>query len=189
MRSAILFLAGMYVHLFLSIAVPAGVLYFCMDGWSAVGVGLLLFYFAMIVAVQVTGWICVGMAVAAYHQNKAEILRSSWKLLKLYSIPFYILNFLYSFLVWFVLVGASRGILIFLVPIPIVITGLMILESGCVGICYLMYLRKQPENNGGPAGIHYVMQLLGVLDIISTILILRTYKKDGKSSGVCGKEK
>lgn len=184
MRSAKWFLIGMYVHLLLSVMVPLGVLYFSGNGWNAVGIGLMLFYFAMIVVVQVSGWICVGMSVAAYHQNKAETLRSSLKLLKLYSIPFYILNFLYSFLVWFILVGASRGILIFLVPIPVIITCLMILESGCVGICYLKYLRKQPENNGKPAAIHYVLQLLGVLDVISTVFILCTFKEDGKNEVV-----
>lgn len=175
MRSAKLFLFGMYLHLCLSVAVPLGILYFSADGWNAAGIGLLFGYLAMIIAVHIVGWIAVGMAAEAYHQNQWEKLRSSWRLLKLNSIPFYVLNFLYSVFAWFVLTAASRGILIVLVPIPIIITCLMIVQSGCVGIYYIMYLRKQPENGGKPAAVHYVLQLLSVLDLISTIVILRKY--------------
>lgn len=175
MKSAKLFLYGMYFHLFLSIVVPIGILVFSSNGWNSVGIGLLLFYLAMIAVVQIIGWVCVGMAIAAYRQNKGEKLRNGIRILKFYSIPFYVVNFLYSFFAWFVLVGASRGILILLVPIPIIITYLMIFQSGCVGICYIMYLRKQPENQGKPNGVHYALQLIPVLDIIGTIMILRKW--------------
>lgn len=171
----------MYLQLVLSIAVPVGILYFSGGGGNATGAGLvvfylLVFYLLMIAAVQIAGWVCVAVGVVAYRRNNAAELRQSWKLLKLWSIPFYVLNFLWSFLVWFVLVGASRGILFLLVPIPVIITCLMIVQSGCVGICYIMLLRKRYGNQ--PSGIHYVLQLLSVVDIISTITILKSYKGD-----------
>ncbi|MDO4336604.1 MAG: hypothetical protein Q4C91_00770 [Eubacteriales bacterium] len=86
MRSAKLFLFGMYLHLCLSVAVPLGILYFSADGWNAAGIGLLFGYLAMIIAVHIVGWIAVGMAAEAYHQNQWEKLRSSWRLLKLNSM-------------------------------------------------------------------------------------------------------
>lgn len=184
MKSAKLFLFGMYLHLLLSIACPIGILYFGLEAqaWTPPAVMLLLFYLAMIAVVQIVGWICVGCAAAAYRRNRADQLRQGWKLLKLWSIPFYMLNFLYSLFAWFILVGASRGILFLLIPIPIAITCLMIVQSGCVGICYIMYLRKQPENGGKPFGMHYVFQLLSVLDIISTIVILRKFKPENTTA-------
>lgn len=178
MRSAKVFLAGMYVHLVLSILIPVIVLFFFKDGWNTLGIGPVLFYFTMILAVQITGWVCVGMAANAYRLNRTECLRSSWKLLKLYGIPFYVLNFLYSFFAWFILIGASRGIMIILVPIPIIITCLMILQSGCVGIYYIMHLRKTSDDGSKPSGIHYLLQLLGVLDVISTIFLLHRYGRE-----------
>ena len=186
MKSAKLFLFGMYLHLLLSIVAPIGILYLCWEQqrWTAPAVLLLVFYLAMIGVVQILGWICVGSAVAAYRRNRADRLRKGWKLLKLWSIPFYVVNFIYSLFAWFILVGASRGILFVLVPIPIVITCLMIVQSGCVGICYIMYLRKQPENGGKPSGVHYVLQLLSVLDVISTIVILRKFKPENAASPI-----
>ncbi len=175
MKSAKLFLIGMYVHLFLSIIIPISILYFCFDGWDILGIGLLLFYLFMIVVVQIMGCVCFVMAIDAYRKNEWDKLFSGWEKLKLGAIPFYVINFLYSFIAWFILVGASRGILILLVPIPIIITCLMIVQSGGVGIFYIMYLRKHLEYNKRPSNIHYIMQVLSVFDIISTIIILKKY--------------
>lgn len=176
-KSAKLFLSGMYLHLLLSFAVPMGIMHLCSDGWNSAGIGLLVFYAVMICAVNISGWVCAGMAIYAYRRGKSEELRRSLKLLKLGSIPFYLLNFAYSFAVWGLLVGASRGMMFFLVPIPVFITCLMIFQSGCVGICYVKCLRNQPENGLKPSGVHYIMQLVSVLDIISTAVILRKYKR------------
>lgn len=113
MRSARIFLVGMYIHLFLSIVVPIGMILLKDRCWSSVGIGLFLGYLLMIGAVHLTGWISAGMAVSAYRSGEWEMLIKGWKLLKLSSIPFYILNFIYSLLAWIMLIGASRGLLIF----------------------------------------------------------------------------
>ena len=173
MKSAKIFLIGMYLHLALSIGVPIGIL--GIQEWNTTSIGMLFLYFIVIGAVQLIGWICVGMAASAYLKGNLAALQKGWILLKLGSLPFYVINFLYSFLVWFSLVGASRGILIFLVPIPIIITCLMIFQSGWVGVCYIMLLRKQPENRGRPGSFHYILQLLPVLDVISTVILLATF--------------
>ncbi len=181
MKSAKIFLTGMYLHLVLSLAVPIGILYFCQDGWNALGIGLLVFYLVMIAAVHLAGWICVAMAVIANRKDQEGGLLRGWKLLKLGAIPFHLLNFLYSFLAWFVLIGASRGILILLVPIPVFITCILIIQSGIVGICYLKCRFKKQNDAERPSGIHCVMQLLPVFDIISTVVIL---KKDTRRKGL-----
>lgn len=175
-KTAKAFLAGMYLHLLLSIVAPVGILLLGQNGrgWNAANGGMLVLYLLEVAAVQVLGWIAVGAAAAAYQRGEIGKLRDGWKLLKLNSIPFYILNFLYSCFAWFILVGASRGILVLLVPIPVVITGLMVVQSGCVGAFYLRYLRFPPENGKKPHGVHYALQLLPVLDVVSTLLILRS---------------
>lgn len=181
MKSAKVFLWAMYVHLVFSIAVPVGIVISCIDeGWNGVGIGLLLLYCLETVAVQVIGWVCAGSAVAAYRKGQWEKLFLGWKLLKLKSIPFFAINFIYGVFVWFILVGASRGILILLVPIPIIYTCTMVFQSGCVGICYIKYLRKHLEDGKRPPGIHYVLQLMAVADVVSTAVILKKYGKDSK---------
>lgn len=188
MRSAKIFLAGMYTHLVLSIAAPICIVY--RGRWESFTAGLFFFYLVMIAAVHVTGWVCAGMGVYAYQSGRYEQLRQGWKLLKLWSIPFYILNFLYSVLAWGALIGASRGLMLLFIPIPILITCSMIIQSGCVGICYIRYLRKQaPEetrtlcpsaapsavSSAVPSAFHYLLQLVAVADMISTWIVLRRY--------------
>ena len=176
-KSAKIFLIGMYIHLLLSIAVPVSVV-FAIDGAlnNIELMSLIIFFMAEVAAVHTIGWIAAVSALVAYKQGKTEQLRKGWKLLKLGSIPFYILNFIYSFLAWVALIGGTRGFMILFVPVPIAVTCLMIAQSGCVGACYIKYLRGQPENNGRPHWIHYAMQFISVLDIISTFIILKSKK-------------
>lgn len=178
MKSAAAFLSGMYFHLLCSIAVPIILWNFCLDGYNSIGIAAILFYILEISLVHILGWVCVGCAVGAYLQNKAAALKRGWKLLKLSSIPFYVVNFIYSTFIWFLLIGASRGIFLLLLPIPFCITCLMVFQGGCVGICHIMLLRRQrKEDSSGkisaaPSAIHYLLQLIPVLDIISTIILL-----------------
>lgn len=170
MKTAKLFLTGIYLHLFLSAVTPIGIL--LAGEWNRFSYGLFFFYLLMIGMMHLTGWICVGFSVAAYRRGYGEKLKKGVKILKLYSIPFYLLNFIISFVYWFFILAGSRGILFFLLPIPIVITCLIIFQTGCVGICYIMYLRKQLKNQKKPSGIHYLIQLIPVLDVISTLYII-----------------
>ena len=97
-------------------------------------------------------------------------LLSGWRALKLGAIPFYILNFLWSVLVWGALVTASRGTFILLVPIPICLTWLMVVQSGVTGWLYIRCLRESGED---AAILHSVCQFIPVLDVLSTLLLLR----------------
>lgn len=171
MKTAKLFLCGMYVHLFLSILVP--VMLLRSGRWTDPMVILFLFYLFVIILVLVLGVITVLAAIRLYIAGKLERIKEGWRLLKLASIPFYFLNFIWSILVWFLLTAGSRGILGILIPIPILITCTMIAESGCLGILYIKGLRKNSEKSCRPNGIHYVLQLISVLDIVSTLIILR----------------
>jgi len=179
MKIARVFLTAMYLHLALSIALPIVLL--GQGAWNTVSVAALVTYLVTVAAVQILGWVCVGTGVYACQKGKTEKLKRGWRLLKLGAIAFYILNFIYSFLLWFALVGASRGVMIFLVPIPVFFTCMLIVQSGCLGCCYIRYLRKQPENGGKPAGIHYLLQLISVLDVVSTIVLLKKYPLDKTS--------
>lgn len=179
MKSAKIFLAGMYIHLLLSILIPGLAIvlaaFFWTDTLAILFDFLILFYLLMIGIVHILGWISAGFAVCAYQAGEYEKLRRGWTVLKIWSVPFYILNFLYSFIVWGTLVGASRGILVILVPIPIFITCSMVVQSGFHGICYVMFLRKRPAIHKRPSEVHYAFQLVPMLDILSTIILLRKY--------------
>lgn len=172
MKTAKLFLAGMYVHLLLSAAAPIGILYLGWEkkGWNRSNAALLLSFLLMTGLVQLLGWIHAGASISAYRRNDMARLRSGWRTLKLGAVPFYILNFIWSSLAWGALVAASRGTLLLLVPIPIVVTWLMVIQSGVTGWLYIRCLRESGED---AAMLHSVCQFIPVLDVSSTLLLLR----------------
>lgn len=172
MKTAKLFLAGMYVHLLLSAAAPIGILYLGWNkkGWNRSNAALLLSFLLMTGLVQLLGWIHAGASISAYRRNDMARLRSGWRMLKLGAIPFYILNFIWSSLAWGALVAASRGTLLPLVPIPIGVTWLMVIQSGVTGWLYIRCLRESGED---AAMLHSVCQFIPVLDVSSTLLLLR----------------
>ena len=172
MKTAKLFLAGMYVHLLLSAAAPIGILYLGWEkkGWNRSNAALLLSFLLMTGLVQLLGWIHAGASISAYRRNDMARLRSGWRTLKLGAVPFYILNFIWSSLAWGALVAASRGTLLPLVPIPIGVTWLMVIQSGVTGWLYIRCLRESGED---AAILHSVCQFIPVLDVLSTLLLLR----------------
>lgn len=173
MKSAKLFLAAMYLHLALSVAVPLAILF--AGEWTAFGEGLFAFYLFFIGVSQLLGWVAVAMAARAGGKGETDRVFRAWRLLKLGSVPFFVLNFLYSVAVWFLIVAASRGIFLIFVPIPIAITCFFILETGCVGCVAVKALRRQPPPV--PGKLHYFLQLLPVADVVSTLLLLHRQKQ------------
>lgn len=177
MKTAKLFLAGMYLHLALSVAAPIGIL--CLGwraGWNRANAGLLVFYLVMVGLVLLLGWISAGAAVSAYRCDALDRLLSGWRMLKLGAIPFYLLNFAWSFFVWGSLAAASRGVFLLLVPIPVGITWLMILQSGVSGWLAIRCLRERGEDIGT---LPVICQFLPVLDVLSTLLLLRRRRNTG----------
>ena len=175
MRTAKLFLAGMYLHLVLSVAAPIGILYLGWGGagWNRANGSLFLVYLGAILLVQLLGWISVGAAISAYRRNDVARLLSGWRTLKLGSIPFYILNFLWSVLAWGAIVAASRGIFLLLVPIPVAITWLMVLQSGFTGWLAIRCLREEGE---ALPILWSVCQFLPVLDVAAALVLLRRFR-------------
>ena len=171
MKSAKVFLCGMYLHLLLSVMIL--LIAILKKGHTEFIVAMFLVYVVIMLSVLVSGWVSVAMAVKVYRNKEYEKLEKGWLLLKYGSIPFFILNFLYSLFAWFIILVASRGFLVFLTPIPIVVTCTMIFQSGCFGWCYIRYMNSKRESDGKISKIHYVMQVVSILDVISTLLIKR----------------
>ena len=171
MISAYIFLAWMYLHLACSVAFPVALL--VVGEWNNFTWSLFLGYLLEIVLLQLWGWVTVLLAFAAHRRGNAKKVQTGWVFLKLGSIPFFLVNFAYSFVVWFVIVVGSRGILGVLLPIPVAVTCLMILQTGCVGCCQVGQLRRRIPSLGGR---HYLFQLLPVADVFDTIYLLKRDK-------------
>ena len=122
MRKAIVLRFLMYIHLLASMAVPFMAVFFANKYKAESGWLIILVYVILIFLIQIYGWLCSVNAGKLLKQGNISELREAWLLLKLKTIPFYILNYIYSFFAWFVIVAASRGIFIIFVWIPITAT-------------------------------------------------------------------
>lgn len=177
MKKVKLFFICMYIY----IIIPVPCLIMAHEEIDLAGV-LLYLWIALAIMIPILGIISMFAVAGMYNRGEYDDIRKSLKLLKLWTIPFYIINFVESFLMMFILTMATMGALLFLAIIPIFYTCFLILLTGCCGCCYLMYLRKQTggENDFSgkrPSWIHFVLQLISVLDIIDTIYLLKISKK------------
>ena len=157
----------MYMHLLASIAAPFMAVSFANKYKAASGWLVILIYVILIFSIQIYGWFCSVNARKLSKQGNISELREAWLLLKLKTIPFYILNYIYSFLAWFVIVAASRGIFILFAWIPFAVTCSFIIQSGIYGYCYLKHVRDEhimDVNNN-----QLIIQFVPVLDIFGTL--------------------
>lgn len=167
MRKAKVLRFLMYMHLLASIAAPFMAVFFANKYKAASGWLIILIYVILIFSIQIYGWFCSVNARKLLKQGNISELREAWLLLKLKTIPFYILNYIYSFLIWFVIVAASRGIFIIFAWIPFAVTCSFIIQSGIYGYCYLKHVRDEhimDVNNK-----QLIIQFVPVLDIFGTL--------------------
>lgn len=144
--------------------------------WAIVFFAVLAISF---VAVQIVGCLSAAAAVKMYTQSEYEPLKKSWLLLKIKTIPFYILNFIFGLVYIIFLIGASRGLAVLaVIPIlvPIWYTCAFIVQSGFFGAANIILLRRKYGKEQISA-IHYFLQFISVLDVISTIILFKKIKK------------
>lgn len=147
--------------------------------WAIVFFAVLAISF---VAVQIVGCLSAAAAVKMYTQSEYNPLKRSWLLLKLKTIPFYILNFIFGLVYIIFLIGASRGLAVLaVIPIlvPIWYTCAFIVQSGFFGAANVAVLRK--KHGDSISLIHYVLQFIPILDVISTVFLLRKSRKQKKA--------
>ncbi len=174
-----------FVMLYIQLALQYGIIpalgYGTDEATGETKIWVILFFIVLtisFVAVQVVGCLSAATAVKMYIKSECDSLKKSWLLLKLKTIPFYIFNFIYGVIYVIVLIGASRGLaVIAVIPIllPIWYTCAFIVQSGFFGAANVATLRK--KHGDGISLIHYILQFIPILDVISTIILLRKTKK------------
>lgn len=179
MKKTFILIAAMYAHIVLSISVIVAVILLCKQP-PEVNWLLIMLYCIAVVGIQIYGWVVAVMAFEIYGRNDYNTLGRCFKALKLYTIPFYVINYIFSFAIWFVIVAASRGIFIIFVWIPVAFTCAFIIQSGIYGYLYIKYLRKNYYGVMDINACHSLFQFIPVLDVVSTVIILGKLKKMGR---------
>ncbi len=136
-----------------------------------------VFIFSVIL-VLIVSLITAINAIILYNKGDYISLKKSMTAVKLWTIPFYIVNFIFSALICLAVTMGLRGMGLIFVPIPIAFTCTIIFLTGFYGIFYVKHLRKNFSLQKPPGIKHYFFQLIPVLDIIDTIYLLIKFKEE-----------
>jgi hypothetical protein len=108
-------------------------------------------------------------------QNNKDKLKKDVELIKFGSIPFWIINFIILSILTIGAVMGTRGILIFLVPIPIFISYIILLGTSIFSISYIRLLYKENNIVHKEMILQIILQLIFVLDIFGIIYLKNKY--------------
>lgn len=165
-----------FVMLYVQLAVQYSIVFVISGESTSEGLflAMILLLGAVSGATEILGWIaavkCITKTLAG--ATDADEMKKSWFLLKIKTIPFYILNFIYGLAYGILLVGATRGMIWFVILpilIPIWHTCSFIVQSGFYGVANILMLRK--EHKKELSIINYVLQFIPVFDVFDTISI------------------
>lgn len=176
-KSAVVFLSSLYIQ-FLIGMITIG---FHMEIWFS----LMIYYILSAICIFSAGWMNVVIAVALYDRKAYGKLGKTWRLLKYGAVTFYILNGIFCESSWHMLAkeaaeGAIPYFFLFLIlaalPPAIIIPCILIFQSGCAGWFCVKGLRDQNREKQKPGRIHYVLQIIPLLDMISTAFLSKKYR-------------
>ena len=135
--------------------------------------GYYITWLSIVILLLILSIINLISAIKLFIQKDVILLRKSMILIKLASIPFFIFNFIFFVVVLFVFVVASRGLGIILVPIPIIITYLILLVTSTYSILFIIILKRFKIISNKSAIINIIIQLIFVLDMIGVLFLLK----------------
>lgn len=165
---------AMYIYLIVSTVMPFSILLAIANGNKTLAVIEAIFLVIVILVINALSIACITISIVNYKNRDYAKVKKMAKRMKIYTIPFYILNLIGNVISWGSLVAISWGIMALLVPIPIILTNILVIYGGVVGCLYINILRKDTEEK--PGIIHYVLQFISVLDVCSMIYLMRKYK-------------
>lgn len=178
-------LIGLYVNLFAIILLIVSLLYGAIKSNMGKGTKWILIGLVVISIVSnvIFAIINVVNTCLLYKNKEYNSLRKSMKTLKLGTIPYFILNFIFYFLLAVLFFMASRGIIIFtpvplLLILPVFFTYLTVLFTSCYGIGFIAIAYKEKKLDGVKLIIHVLCQICFILDVVSTIILLSKYKAE-----------
>ena len=111
--------------------------------------------------------------ISLYKKKDFSTLRLYTKIFKFGLIPFWVINFCVVFVWCFILVAATRGIGIVVVPIPITLSYIVFLASSFYTFCLVALTQKTRKFKTHQLFFFIVLLLCYALDIIAAVLLLK----------------
>lgn len=173
----------LYVQVILQLSIVPSIKYFPEN--KSFNLFIFLHVFALISVfciTQILGCLSASLAVKMYWHSEDDKIRKALILLKIKTVPFYLLNLVYGLIYTLFITFVSMGMaLVLIVPvmIPIWYTCAFVVQSGFFGAAAVARLRKNYGNCISKR--NYVLQFIPILDVINTVFLLHTSRKLKKS--------
>ena len=144
------------------------------------------------ILVIILGILYIISSIKLYKENNNSELSKNVRIMKFCLLPYWILNFFCLIILLYIAgffnylfqdaygKGMGIGILIIMIIIPNVIFAYIILGiSSCASIAYIKMLKN--ENKIQKKGIHIILQLCFILDMVGIIILEKIIKKENKN--------
>ena len=105
--------------------------------------------------------------------NDMETIKKHTYKLKLFLIPYWVLNVIVSGAYWGILIGASHGFGMFLIPVPFISAFSIFAVTSIYSILYLLLYWNNQKIKNGEFLIYLFSQFCFVLDIIGILVLKR----------------
>jgi hypothetical protein len=103
--------------------------------------------------------------------------------IKILLIPYWILNFIISGSYWFILIGASHGFGMFLIPVPFISAICIFSLTSIYSILFILLYWKNGQIKNNELLIYLFSQFCFILDIIGIILLKNKNKRNKENNG------
>jgi hypothetical protein len=110
-------------------------------------------------------------------RGETELLGRQASVLKMVSIPWFVINFLVNFLFFSLFGIVSRGLIIFFIPAAVFITWCVMMGSTIYSLGYLILLKKEKRIEIPAMVFHGWLQLMFMTDVIGILVLRRQMKK------------
>jgi len=104
-------------------------------------------------------------------KNDIETIKKYSYKIKLFLIPYWILNFIISGAYWGILIGSSHGFGMFLLPVPFISAIFIFAITSIYSILFILLYWKNEKIKNGEFIIYLSSQFIFILDIIFLIII------------------
>lgn len=133
--------------------------------------------FLWLIVFLIVSIINVRNVILDYRNNESDKLLKKMKRIKLSLIPFWAINFICYIPISALLLVVGHGFGLFIVPMFVVISYVVLIITSIFSISYLLRLRKNKLITNKQSIIHSILQLCFVIDVIDAIYIIIRFGK------------
>jgi hypothetical protein len=117
-------------------------------------------------------------------RSEIDKLKKLTEFIKFGAIPFWIINFILLSLFTIAIVMGTRGIGIVIIPVPILITYIILLGTSIFSIPYIKLLYRIKKIGFKQMVIHIILQLCFVWDVIGILYLKINNKKENSFKNI-----